>query len=258
MLAYLMCALSCVLAYLICGFPSAYVIGERMAHLDVRTVGSGNVGTTNIARSVGKKAAALTLLLDVLKAVLAVFVGYGLIGLVGCGDLAAVRPGGRLDWAMALVYASCILGHVFTPYLHFKGGKGIAVGFGGALALMWPVGLLLLVPFLVFAVLTRYVSLGSILAAVALPFLAWAVERPSAAFLVVIVCVALLVIWSHRANIVRLAHGQEKRFAFKKKGVDAGVEPGVKVAAGTGAHPARQESQAPAGCGTHGASGEGR
>ena len=229
MLAGVMCALSCVLAYLICGFPSAYVVGERMAHLDVRTVGSGNVGTTNIARSVGKRAAALTLLLDVLKAVLGVFVGYGLIGLIGCGDLADVYPGGRLDWMMALVYAACILGHVFTPYLHFKGGKGIAVGFGGALALMWPVGLSLLVPFLVFAVLTRYVSLGSIMAAVCLPFLAWLIEHPTPAFLVVLVCVALLVIWSHRANIVRLAHGQEKRFAFKKKGVEVGVDAGVNV-----------------------------
>ena len=218
LLAYVMCALACVVAYLACGFPSAYVIGERMGHLDVRTVGSGNVGTTNIARSVGKRAAALTLLLDVLKAVVGIFVGYALIGLIGCGDLGAVRPGGRLDWAMALVYACCILGHVFTPYLHFKGGKGIAVGFGGALALMWPVGLSLLVPFLVFAVLTRYVSLGSILAAVCLPVLAWLIERPSPAFLVILCVVALLVIWSHRANIVRLAHGQEKRFAFKKKG----------------------------------------
>lgn len=216
-LAYLMCALSCVLAYLICGFPSAYVVGERMGHLDVRTVGSGNVGTTNIARSVGKRAAALTLLLDVLKAVVAVLVGYALVGLVGAHDIEAVRPAGRLDWTMALVYACCILGHVFTPYLHFKGGKGIAVGFGGALALMWPVGLSLLVPFLLFAIPTRRVSLGSIVAALSLPFLAWLIERPSPAFLVVMCLVAALVIWSHRANVVRLVHGEEGRFSFKKK-----------------------------------------
>ncbi len=226
-LAYVMCALSCVLAYLICGFPSAYVVGERMAHLDVRTVGSGNVGTTNIARAVGKRAAALTLLLDVLKAVVAVFVGYGLIGLVGVGGLDVVRPGGALDWTMALVYAFGIVGHVFTPYLHFKGGKGIAVGFGGALALMWPVGLSLLGPFLVFAVLTRYVSLGSIVAALSLPLLGWLIERPSPAFIVILCAVAALVVWSHRTNIVRLAHGEERRFSFKKKGEPVPVDPGT-------------------------------
>lgn len=217
MLAYVMCALSCAIAYFLCGFPTAYVVGERMGHLDVRTVGSGNVGTTNIARSVGKSAAALTLLGDVAKAALSVGIGYALVGCAGAGSVACVAPGGELDWCMALVYLFCVVGHVFTPYLHFKGGKGIAVGFGGALALMPLAGLSLVVPFALFAVTTRYVSLGSIVAAACLPLLAWLIVRPSGAFVGVLVVVALLVIWAHRGNIAKLAHGTERRFSFKKK-----------------------------------------
>ena len=217
MLAYVMCALACVVAYLLCGFPTAYVVGRRMGHLDVRTVGSGNVGTTNVARSLGKSAAALTLLGDVAKAALSVGVGYVLVGVVGCGSVADVVPGGRLDWCMALVYLFCVVGHVFTPYLHFKGGKGIAVGFGGALALMPLAGLSLLVPFVLFAVPTRYVSLGSIAAAVFMPLLAWLIARPSGAFVGVLCVVALLVVWAHRANIAKLVRGQERKFSFKKK-----------------------------------------
>ena len=216
-LTYLMCALSCVLAYLICGFPSAYVIGEKLGHVDVRTVGSGNVGTTNIARSVGAGAGALTLVLDVLKAVVSVLLGYVLVGVVGAGDGAAVRPGGALDWTMALVFGFCLLGHIFTPYLHFKGGKGIAVGLGASLALMPAVGASLLIPFLLLALTTRYVSLGSIAAAVSLPFWVWLYLRPSAAFLVIVSCVALLAIWAHRGNIRKLLAGTERRFSFKKK-----------------------------------------
>ncbi len=216
-LTYLMCALSCVLAYLICGFPSAYVIGEKLGHVDVRTVGSGNVGTTNIARSVGAGAGALTLVLDVLKAVVSVLLGYVLVGVVGAGDVAAVRPGGALDWTMALVFGFCLLGHIFTPYLHFKGGKGIAVGLGASLALMPAVGASLLIPFLLLALTTRYVSLGSIAAAVSLPFWVWLYLRPSAAFLVIVSCVALLAIWAHRGNIRKLLAGTERRFSFKKK-----------------------------------------
>lgn len=219
-----MCALACVLAYLICGFPSAYVVGKRMAHIDVRTVGSGNVGSTNVTRAAGAKAGVLTLLLDVMKAVVSVLLGWLLVGIVGAGDLALVTPGGACDWTMALVYLCCILGHVFTPYLHFKGGKGIAVGFGAAVALMPLVGLSLWFPFLLFALTTRYVSLGSIAAAVSLPFLTWFIAGPTVAFLVIIALVALLVVWAHRANIAKLVRGEERKFSVGGKGKVAGKD----------------------------------
>ncbi len=215
---YLACAASCVIAYLLCGFPSALVVGRALGKVDVRTVGSGNVGSTNVARSVGTSAGVATLLLDVLKAVASMFLGYLLIGFLATGKgFSEVAPGGSYDWTMALVYMACILGHVFSPYLHFKGGKGIAVGFGGALVLMPLTGLSLLVPFLLFAVTTRYVSLGSIAAAISLPFLSMAIYHPSPAFVVIISLVAALVVWAHRSNIVKLLHGRESKFSFKSR-----------------------------------------
>ncbi len=218
MLVYVMCGVACIVAYLVCGIPSAYIVGERVAHVDVRTVGSGNVGSTNVVRAAGAKAGALTLLLDVLKAAVSVFVGYLLVGFVGTGaGFSQVVPGGAFDWTMALVYLFCVLGHVFTPYLRFKGGKGIAVGLGGALVLMPPVAVSLFVPFLLFAVTTRYVSLGSVAAAVCLPFLTALICRPSAAFVAIVSAVALLVVWAHRKNLAKLARGEESKFSFKSK-----------------------------------------
>jgi glycerol-3-phosphate acyltransferase PlsY len=117
---------------------------------------------------------------------------------------------------MGVVYAAAILGHVFSPYLHFHGGKGIAVGFGAALGFMWPVSLGLLVVFVVFAVPTRYVSLGSIAAAISLPILGWAIYHPSNVFVILLGIVAAVVVWAHRANIGKLMRGEEKRFSFHK------------------------------------------
>lgn len=216
MLVYAMCALSCIIAYLLCGIPSAYVIGRVVYHVDIRTLGSGNVGSTNAARTLGAKAGILTLACDILKAALAVLIGKALIGLVGCGSFAATAPGAAFDWCAALVYLCAILGHVFTPFLHFHGGKGIACGFGGAVVLMPWAGLALWGPFLVFALVTRRVSPGSLAGAVSLPILANAFYSPSLAFSVVVGLTAILVIWSHRSNIVKLIHGQEPPFSVKK------------------------------------------
>jgi len=215
MLVYVLCAASCVLAYLLCGFPTAYVLGKALGKVDVRTVGSGNVGSTNVTRAAGAKAGALTLLIDILKAVASVLLAFTIMGFaVPAEDL---RPGGAFDWCMALVYLFCVLGHMFTPYLSFKGGKGIAVGFGGAVTFMPPVGLSLWVPFLAFALPSKFVSLGSVAAAASLPFLAALFYDPSAACLAVIACVAALVIWAHRSNIKKLAGGRESKFSIKSK-----------------------------------------
>lgn len=209
---------SCVAAFFLSAVPSGYIVAKRMGNVDVRTTGSGNIGTTNVARSVGARAAALTLCLDVLKAFISLVVAHALIGLLSLGSFFAAAPGQDLDWTLALVYLFVIAGHMFSPYLHFHGGKGIAVGLGGALGFMPLVGVSLLVPFLVFAFLTRRVSVGSIGAALSLPFLAWAIYRPGIAFLCILAVVALLVVFAHRSNIVKLARGQERPFSFKKKG----------------------------------------
>ena len=214
-LAIAMLVVSCLVAYLLCGVPFGYIVAQRKG-VDVRKVGSGNIGSTNVARTLGKGAGGLTLALDVAKAAVAAALGYLLVGVIGLGDIALTMPGGAYDWTMALVYLACVVGHTFTPFLKFKGGKGIAVGFGGAVVIMPLVGLCLWIPFLVFAVATRIVSVGSIVAAATLPFLAWIFYQPSLAFECILSGVALLVIWSHRANIKRLLAGTEKRFSFKR------------------------------------------
>lgn len=203
-------------AYLVCGIPFGLIIAKREGHIDVRQVGSGNIGTTNVARSVGKKAAALTLLCDLGKGLAWMLLArWAIAALVFGGDVASLDHTTLFGAAMSCVYMGCILGHVFSPFLGFHGGKGIAVGFGAALGLWWPIALGLLVVFIVFAVPSRYVSLGSVCAAVSLPIqcAAWGFPMASVAPILV---VSIVVIWAHRANIRKLAAGQESKFAFHK------------------------------------------
>lgn len=212
-----MTGIAMVIAYLICGIPFGLLIARREGHVDVRTVGSGNIGTTNVARTAGKRAAVLTLVCDMGKGCLATVVGRLLVGLGALGgDFAAIEPTAALGWTVALVYLASILGHVFSPYLRFRGGKGIAVGFGAALGFMWPVALGMLAVFAAFAVPTRYVSLGSLAAAASLPIWSILLYRPSPAFVVALAGVSAVVAWAHRENIAKLAHGKERRFAFHR------------------------------------------
>lgn len=213
-----MVAASCLVAFFLCGIPSAYIVGRAMGQVDIRTLGSGNVGSTNVARSLGAKAGLLTLVCDILKAVVALLVAHVLIGFVGTGEgFEQTCPGGRYDWCMSLVYLFALLGHIFSPFLKFHGGKGIAVGFGGAVVLIPLAGVSLWVPFLLLAVPTRYVSAGSIAAALSMPFLANLFYNPSVAFTAILIACSALVVWSHRTNIVKLIHGEERRFSLAKK-----------------------------------------
>lgn len=217
-LVCLLCAASCLVAYLMCGIPSALLIGKAVGGVDVRKVGSGNVGSTNVTRAAGTGAGVLTLVCDVAKALVSVLIGYLLVGKVGLGSFDAVFPGQRYDWAMALVYLFCLVGHIFTPYLKFKGGKGIAVGLGGAVALYPIAGVSLFIPFLLFAVATRFVSLGSIAAAISMPFLVYFLYHPTVPCMVVVALVGALAVFAHRSNIVKLVKGTESKFSFKNAG----------------------------------------
>ena len=212
MTLYVATAVACLLSYLICGVPFGLLIA-RTSGVDVRTVGSGNIGTTNVARSVGKGEAALTLGCDVGKGLICMLVARALIPLVSGFEWAAFCPGCAFGWIMSCVYLCCVLGHVFSPYLGFHGGKGIAVGFGGALGLCWPVALGIIAVFAVFAVPTRYVSLGSVCAAASLPL--WSlVFGFSTASVLPVVAVAVVVIWAHRSNIKKLVNHEERKFSF--------------------------------------------
>lgn len=205
-----------IVSFAICGIPFGLIIA-RIYGVDVRKEGSGNIGMTNVARTVGGSAAAITFALDVLKGTLCVLLARLVVAkLCGGGDWALTKPQAELGWCAALVWASCVCGHVFSPYLGFHGGKGISVGLGAGLGMSWPVALLAFAVFLLVAFPSGYVSLGSICAAIALPTWAFVFDfTPAALIPTTIVCI--VVIWSHRANIERLRTGTEHKFSLKKK-----------------------------------------
>ena len=205
-----------VASFAICGIPFGLLVA-RANGVDIRSVGSGNIGMTNVARSVGAKAAAITFLLDVVKGTVCVLVSRLLLAKI-CfgGDWGMTTPQSEFGWCAALVWAACVCGHVFSPYLGFHGGKGISVGLGAGLGLCWPVALLALAVFLVVALPSKYVSLGSICAAIALPTWGFVFGFTPAALVPTIV-VAIVVIWSHRENIERLRTGTERKFELHNK-----------------------------------------
>ena len=177
----LLTAICAVVSFFIGAIPFGLILGRVFNHTDIRKAGSGNIGTTNALRVAGPKVAALTLLLGVI-----------------C--LAAV-------W-----------GHIFSPYLNFHGGKGIAVGLGVILAWYWPIGLSLLGMFIMAVAITKYVSVGSLAAAIGLPIASCAVFPYSS--LVLKFCMALIgitVVWAHRANIKKLMAGKESKLSFTKR-----------------------------------------
>ena len=211
-------------SYLVCGIPFGKVVAESKG-VDIQHVGSGNIGTTNVARSVGAGAAGLTLLFDAGKGLLCTGLARPVIGFLALGgDASALEPSGELSWALALVFLACILGHAFSPYLGFKGGKGIAVGLGATLGCSWTVAIGLAIVFFSIAFATKYVSLSSCCAAVSLPFLCAFLTQATPVYLAIMSAAAALVVWSHRSNIGRLMRGEEPKFAFHHD--DAGAKPG--------------------------------
>lgn len=220
---YLVVTIGCMVAsYLICGIPFGKILGRAMGHVDIQKAGSGNIGTTNALRVAGPKVAALTLLFDVLKGVLCVNAARLLIGATQGYDIAhtfAMVPEMEIGApALALVCLSCLLGHIFTPYLHFHGGKGIATGVGVLFGLAWPLALVHLAIFIVLVAITKYVSVGSIVTA-ALVCVTVPLYFPHAgtAFHIILGAMGLLVVWAHRSNIKKLLHGHESKLSFTKR-----------------------------------------
>ena len=190
-----------VAAYLIGAVPFGFLIG-KWYHIDIRKAGSGNIGATNVTRVVGRKAGKLCFFLDFVKGALPVI-------------LVTVFVPETPELALAAAIAA-ILGHIFPIYLKFKGGKGVSVG--GALSLMldWRVGLLVIACFLLGAFLSKKVSLGSVLGALAAgigPFI-FGVSGPRMVLGVVAMCI---VVYRHKENIVRLIKGTEPDFKAAKR-----------------------------------------
>lgn len=202
-----------IIAYLLGSISFSVIISKKMAGFDVREKGSGNAGSTNVLRNVGKKAAALTLLGDALKGVVAILIAF-ILGLI-IGEENISRP------LLIQIAAFCvILGHTFPVFFKFKGGKGIATALGILLITNWQIGLICLVFALIIMAATKMVSLGSIMAAVLFPILVLFV--PHNAYLVdgdyfiFSLILAAFVIFNHRENVKRLLEGKENKLSFKK------------------------------------------
>lgn len=208
-------ALSVLVGYLLGSFNAGIIVSHALYKQDVRDFGSKNAGLTNVLRTYGKKAAAITLLLDFLKGIIACLLPY-LIVFLAIGDkkygVLAVL-GGALG---------AVLGHNWPVYFGFKGGKGVLCSFSVMLFIAPLPALIALGVFIVVVALTRYVSLGSILAAASFPFAVyfiggWLPETKGLTVtLIVSTIIVLMLIVRHGANIKRLLHGNESKLSFKK------------------------------------------
>lgn len=195
-----------LVAYLIGSISFAIIFSKKFAGFDVREKGSNNAGTTNVLRTVGKKAAALTLICDILKGVVAVLIAMLAANIWEETDAELLK---YLAGLMA------IIGHTFPVYYGFKGGKGVATSLGVLLVVNPQIGIICLVFALIIMIATRMVSLGSVLAATLFPILTvFMVDSFGAK--VISILIALLVIFNHRSNIKRLKNGTENKISFKK------------------------------------------
>ena len=190
---------SLLLGYLLGSIPSGWLAGRWLKGIDLREIGSGSTGATNVLRHVGKGPALGVFLIDVGKGAAAVLIARAL----GLGD-----------WIQVLAGLTALAGHIWPVWLGFKGGKAVATGLGLFLGLAWPVGLASFGVFLAVFSLSRYVSLASVLAAISLPLL-MAAGTDSNANLVVALVAMLLVLWRHRSNIKRLINGTEPKLSQK-------------------------------------------
>ena len=190
---------SLVLGYLLGSIPSGWLAGRWLKGIDLRELGSGSTGATNVLRQVGKGPALVVFLIDVGKGAAAVLIARAL----GLGD-----------WIQVLAGLTALAGHIWPVWLGFKGGKAVATGLGLFLGLAWPVGLASFGVFLAVFSLSRLVSLASVLAAISLPLL-MAAGSGSTANLVVALVAMLLVLWRHRSNIKRLINGTEPKLNQK-------------------------------------------
>lgn len=195
--------LSISIAYLLGSIPFGYLLVRIFLKEDIRSLGSGNIGATNVARTGAKGLGIATLLLDLGKAFAAVMLAK---------YLAPAIP----DLAFAAAIAA-IVGHCFPIWLRFRGGKGVASSLGVYLALNWPTGLAIFAVFLIILALTRYVSLGSILGAASVPlFGLHFIPQRTPWTIAGLTIIPIIIILKHHANIRRLLSGTENRFGTKK------------------------------------------
>ena len=209
---YVWFAVAAIGGYLIGSLNYSIIFSKIFMHSDVRSSGSGNAGSTNMMRNYGWKAGLITLLTDFLKTFVAT-IGVWAIFILNYPQL--VQP------AVALTGLCCCIGHCFPVFFKFKGGKGVAVGAITSLMVDWRCFVIIIITFLVFTAISKYVSLGSMLGAAAFPislaFITDFSDMCQVATFIISILVAALIIFLHRKNIVRLITGKENKLSFNKK-----------------------------------------
>ena len=203
------CAVMVIIAYLIGSINFSIIFSKKMAGFDVREKGSGNAGTTNMLRSVGKKAAAITLICDILKGVVAILIALFIGKIIDSANASALVQTAGI---------AVILVHTFPIFFKFKGGKGVATSLGVLIMSNWQIGLICLVFALILIALTQMVSVGSIAAAVLYPVLTLFIPQnyiTEGNYLIYSILLAVLIIFNHRENVKRLLNGTENRISFK-------------------------------------------
>ena len=199
-----------IIAYLIGSISFSVIISKKMAGFDVREKGSGNAGTTNMLRTVGKKAAVITLVCDILKGIVSILIAL-LIGYF-------VKD---VNKAILVQIAGffAIFGHTFPIFFEFRGGKGVATALGVILLTNWQIGLICLAFALILIIITKMVSLGSIMAAILFPVLTIFIQTnyiEPGNYIIFGIAVGLLVVFNHRKNLKRILEGNENKISFKK------------------------------------------
>ena len=193
-------AAAILVAFAIGSIPFGYIVGKTAFDTDLRREGSGNIGAMNALRTLGKRGAAAVLILDALKGFVPAFI--------------AVRAG--MPELAACVAAAAVLGHCFSPWLGWRGGKGVATSFGAVFAFSWLAGLLTAAAWALGAGTTRYSSVGSMSGAVLAPVFVWFTTH-SPAETIFSALAALLILYAHRENIARLRTGNERAIGAGRK-----------------------------------------
>ena len=201
-----------LIAYAIGSINFSVILSKKIAGFDVREKGSGNAGCTNMLRSVGKGAAALTLICDILKGVVAILIAMLLGNVFQIEDKAIL---------VQIAGIAVVIGHTFPIFFGFKGGKGVATSLGILLMSNWQIGLICLVFAIVLMALTRMVSLGSCSAAVLFPILTLFIKdnyivSQGSSYFVYSIILAVIVLYNHRSNIKRILNGTENKLSLKK------------------------------------------
>lgn len=199
--------IAAVISYAIGSIMSSVIISRKMAGFDVREKGSKNAGSTNVLRAVGKKAAIITLVCDILKGIIAILISMLIAKIADVDNVLLIKYVAGL---------SAILGHTFPIFFEFRGGKGVATALGVLLMLNWKIGLISLIFALILIAITKMVSVGSITAAILYPILVlFMQEDKSFGVIILSFAIAILVIFNHRSNIKRLKEGTENKLSFK-------------------------------------------